>query len=230
MKTVEQLKQEQAAELAKLEREHALAALCPVPPKRVQITTASLGHWIIYEAPTLWAALDIMASYEPIPFYAFKGTFLRFVPESLNVGRDKGESDGVPYVAQIRVSQGEGFGPTVDFKFFALVGADVCEIHCKLQDGFRNQFGQYAAPFAAMPNGHSRRLEGQRYINGEWRANGNLSGLFDKVTKWGTGSQESAEYSYAIVADSIDPMTWTDARLRLENVAQVMHGDKPESE
>lgn len=230
MQTLEEMKAKHAAELENLEREHALAALAPVPPLQVQLTSATLGEWLIYERPTLWGALDLMRQFEPIPFYEFKKSFTRFVPAPLNVGRDAGEERSGPYVAKIKVNQGEGFGPAVEFCFFVMLGETICEVHCNLRDKWRDQFGQYRAPFHAHSGGRSRMLAGNRYIAGDFRANPKLSGMMDKTTHWGSGSQEAASFSYAISADSVEgdgPCEWRDAGLRLENIAEAMHGPRP---
>lgn len=230
MQTLEEMKAKHAAELAKLEAEHALAALAPIPPKRVQITSVKLGDWLTYDCASLWDALDIMSKFHPIPFYEFKGTFTRYVPPALNIGRDAGEEKSGPYVARISTSQGEGFGPTVDLCFFVMLGETICEVHCKLRDKWCDQFGQYRAPFHAHSGGRSRMLAGNRYIAGDFRANPKLSGMMDKTTHWGSGSQEAASFSYAISADSVEgdgPCEWRDAGLRLENIAEAMHGPRP---
>lgn len=232
MMTLEEMKAKQAADLAKLEREHALATLAPVPPKSVQLTSAGLGHWISYRVPTLWDALDLARKFQPVAFYQFKGTYTRFVPAVLNTGKDEGELIGGPYFAKLDVSQGEGFGPTVYLAWFAFLGDDICMIRAELErEGFGGHgFGQYSASFQRNERGRSRRLEGQRYIRGDFRANGTLSAFFDKVTYWGSGSEESAHIQYAITADAVaddESIDWTDAGLRLENVAEAMHGPRP---
>lgn len=235
MKTLAELKAEQAKERAKLKAEHALASAAPVPPLRVQLTSGGLGHWLSYEVATLWDALDIMAKYQPVPFYGYKKTFTRFVPAALNVGRDAGDEIGGPYVAKIEVSQGEGFGPSAYFAFFAIVGDKICMVRISLghADYGPARCGSYGAHFQARPGGSGEILEGRRYISGDWRANNTLSGMTDKVTKWGTGCARSVNFGYAIMADCENPdgtAALIDARLRLENLAEAMHGPRPAAE
>lgn len=231
METLEQMKERQAKELAKLEAEHALAALAPIPPKRAMLVSTGERAWITYEAADLWAALDIMAAFQPIAFYKFKGTYTRYEPEALNDKRtrDKGESDDVPLVAKFDVSHGEGFGPNVTLAFFAYLGDDICKVQIDLKrPGFGpSSWWSYGPQFVAHPHGRSRRLEGQRYISGDFRANPKLAGMTDHNTKWGSGSAESSQYTYALCADYANAdysADWTDARLRLENIAEAMHG------
>lgn len=232
MMTLEEMKAKQAADLAKLEREHALASLAPVPPRSVQLTSGGLGHWVSYRVPSLWEALDLARKFQPVAFYQFKGRYTRFVPAVLNTGKDEGELMGGPYFAKLDVSQGEGFGPTVYLAWFAFIGDDICMIRAELErEGFGGSgFGQYSAAFVAHPHGQSRRLDGQRYINGDFRQNNRLGAAFDKVTKWGSGSREGAHFQYAIMADAVaddESIDWTEAGLRLENVAEQMHGPRP---
>lgn len=233
MMTVDELKAKQAAELAKLEAEQAIAALAPVPPHRVMLVGTGERAWISYEAADLWAALDIMAAFQPVAFYQFKGTYTRFEPEPLNDKRtrDKGESDGVPLVALIETGGGEGFGPNATLAFFAYLGDDLCKVKIDLRPAGYGpaSWWQYAARFQADPRGQSRRLDGQRYINGTFMPNDKLAGMTDRRIRWGSGSREAWQFTYELCADyaaadySAD---WTDARLRLENIAGAMHGER----
>jgi hypothetical protein len=233
MKTLEQLKQEQADALDKLQREHALANLAPVPPRSVQLTTAGLGHWLSYRCADLWEALDLMRRFQPVAFYQFKKTFSRFGPAALNVGKDAGEEQGGPYVAKLDVSQGEGFGPSVYLAWFARIGEELCMIRAELErEGYGpSSWSQFGASFQAHSSGPDRMLDGNghRYISGTFRQNGTLGALFDHVIKWGSGSRESAHYQYSIMCDSVqadESADWIDAGLRLENIADAMHGPR----
>lgn len=231
METIEEMQAKHEKALARLKHEHAIASLAPLPPKSVQISSRSLGHWVSYKCANLWEAIDLMGQFEPITFYEYKKTFTRFVPSALNIAdKDLGEEKSGPYVAKIDVSQGEGFGPTVDFCFFTRLGDEICMIRIDLEgEYYHNSFYQYGANFNANPRGMSRRLEGQRYIPGDFVQNSKLSAHMDKVTKWGSGSQEAAQFGYAIMADSEgenDLAEYTDAKLRLENLAEAMHGER----
>lgn len=237
METLEQMEAKHAQALEKLRREHALAALAPVPPARVTITSGTLGHWITYKVSSLWEAIDLMRKFKPIPFYEFKRTFTRFVPVELNVGKDAGEEKSGPYVAKIKTSQGEGFGPSPEFCFFVKLGETICEIHCNFEGEhfarygqYATRFGQYAAGFTAHANGPVKQLQGQRYISGSFRPNTNLAAMMDKTTKWGSGSDTGCSFSYAISADDAEnPCGWLDAGLRLESLAEAMHGARNET-
>lgn len=227
MMTVEELK-------AKLEQEQALAALCPIPPKFAFAVSCGEKAWITYEAPDLWAALDIMAQFQPIAFYKFKGTYTRYEPEAVNDKRtrDKGESNDVPHVALIEVDHGAGFGPNVTLAFFTYIGDNICKIKIHL----RGKYGvaswwNYGPRFVAHDRGRSRRLKGQHYISGDYQANSKLAGMTDNYTKW-SAFKNDPRFTYALVADHAKAdysADWSDARLRLENIALAMHGERKES-
>lgn len=233
MQTPEELKAEYEKKLATLTAERDIAALCPIPPKRVMLVGTGEKAWITYEAADSWAALDIMAAFQPIAFYKFKGTFTRYEPEAINDKRtrDKGESDDTPLVAKFDVDHGEGFGPTVSLDFFAYLGADICKVRIDLRPAGYGpaSWWSYGPQFVRNDRGQSRRLDGNRYIHGDFRPNPKLAGMTDHYVKWGTGSAESSRYTYALCADYANAdysADWTDARLRLENIALAMHGER----
>lgn len=238
MESIEELKARHAKEMQRLESEQALAALAPIPPRRAMLVSTGEKAWLTYEAADLWAALDIMAKFEPLAFYKFKGTYTRFEPEAQNDKRtrDKGEETGGPFVALIDVNHGEGFGPCVCLAFFAYLGADICKIKVDLRpEGYRPaSWWQYGPRFQADSSGRGRRLDGNRYVQGDWRANEKLYGMTDSCVTWGSGSPESTHYTFAIMADNEGAgglAEWQEARLRLENLALALHGErKAESE
>lgn len=230
MDSIEQLKAKQAKELAKLETEHAIASLCPLPPRSVMEVSTGERAWITYDVTSLWEALDILAKFEPLAFHKFKGTYTRFETAAINDKRtrDKGEETAGPFLALIDVSQGEGFGPSIVFAFYAKVGDDICKIRCDYGYGHG---GQYGASFRANPGGSSRRLHGNRYINGDFVANAALAATAESYIRWATGSRENANFGYAFGADYMDDETGVagydiDAIYRLENLARGMHQDR----
>jgi hypothetical protein len=133
-------------------------------------------------------------------------------------------------VAKIDVSQGEGFGPNAELRFFAMVGPDIAEIHIPLRrDMGPAQWWQYGASFQTHSGGRDERLEGRRYISGTYRQNATLAGMTDHTIRWASGDGRSAHYQYSIMADAVakdGTADWIDAELRLENIANAMHGEK----
>lgn len=232
MMTLDELKAKQAAELAKLEAEQAIAVLAPIPPRSVMLTSVPEKAWISYEAESLWAALDILDKFQPLAMRKFKGTYTRFQPDALPDAK-RGEEVGGPYFAALDVSQGEGFGPTVTLFFFARLGADICKVRIQLQRRYESRFGQYGASFVPDSRGNGKRLDHRdSYRRGTWRENGTLYGMADSSIKWGTGDDKSAHFTYYILADNEgdEGEAYSDmhARPTLENIANAMHGERPE--
>lgn len=231
MQSLDDLKKKFDADVARVNAEHALANLAPVMPRMVQINP-SLPNWLSYSAPTLWEALDIVRKFQPVEFRQYKKTFTRFTPPAFNIGRDAGEEVGGPFAVEIDVSQGEGFGPCVTLGFYALVGDTVCKIRVALErEGYGpSAWWQYGAAFSAHDRGRSRRLDGQRLIAGDFRANNSLSAMLDTSIKWGTGDERSAHFAYYLVAD-MEPdaeggaIEWTHAEGQLINLAREFHGE-----
>lgn len=218
MEKLETLQARHATELAKLNAGHALALLCPVPPHRVQINKG-LGDWLIYEAANLWEAIALMRQFPVLSFNHYKGTFSRFVPADLD---HDGAVAGENYCVKLDVSQGEGFRPSVELRFFTKLGDNICEAHCSIKAGHI-----YSAAFQAAPSGRDECRFDNRMIRGEWRPNSTLGDYADETTKWASGDGRSAHYQYSIHADGLNDdgfVDWTDAGYRLENIAGEMHG------
>lgn len=236
MKTVEELKAEQAAAIAKLEAEHAIASLAPVPPLRVMLVSTGEKAWLTYECATLWQALDVMTAYEPLPFNEYKDSCTRFETEETNAARPetgynrRGGYKSGPYIAQIDVHGGEGFGPCVQLKFFARLGVDIVAVHCDLRrPGYGpSSWWNYGPSFVRNDRGskHQRGGHGDSYMRGEFHANGVLSAKADNVTTWGTGCAESFHHEYAFSCDDESGAWDVNARPALEYLALKMHGER----
>lgn len=229
----------QRAELEKMEAEHAIAVLAPIPPRRVMLVSLPEKAWLTYEAESLWAALDIMAKFQPLALGAFRGTYFKVEPAEMNAARkerERGEEQSGPYVCEIDVSQGEGFGPNAALQFYARLGDDVCKVKVDLKPAGYGPacWHNYGAQFVRNDRGQGERMgDGRRYLSGDWHANNKLSAMSDGSTKWGTGDRRSAHFTYRFSADYDDDSTgvagWDlDACYRLENLAREMHGERPE--
>lgn len=194
MKTIEQLKAQQAAELAALEREIAVAAQCPIPPASVRETHTDCP-WVIYKAPSLVQALDIMTALPIVPIWQYRGTFTQFMPEECAGDKD-GDIVGGPYAVGMRVSQGRGYGPCPRLQFFWRLECGLVQVTVDLEPengpGHFWQFG--AAPIMRGPRGHEEVAE--------YKANNKLYASADNYVKWVTGSSDSAAFSYHWIADT----------------------------
>jgi hypothetical protein len=134
MKTVEQLKAEQAKELEKLQFEHAFAATLPLPPDHV-MQCSRLAPWASYKVQTLSEAIKVFETFAEQGMVRnmehAEGTFTHVCPPSERGDRSKVEHKG-DYCVSLRVSQGQGYGPTVELSFYAETSAGLCRVHAKL--------------------------------------------------------------------------------------------------
>jgi hypothetical protein len=201
MQTMAELIAKQEAERAKLEKQHAIALLCPVPPKSVQLTSGGLATWISYETESLVDALALAERLgDVLPFWQYKGTFTRFQPEGLATEKS-GEQVAGPFAFSLDVSQGDGFGPSAKLKaFYRLSSGEIVQAHIDLRPA---GYGPAAwHNFRASPvyrsSGWGNR---ETRIIDDWRANNSLSAMSDKLTKWGTGDKKSAHFEYHFAAD-----------------------------
>jgi hypothetical protein len=201
MQTLEELKAKQAREVAKLEAEHALANLCPVPPKSVQLTSGGLAPWISYECESLVDALALVGRLgEIVPFWQYKGTFTRLQPEALATEKS-GETVGGPFAFAFDVSQGDGFGPSAQLKaFYRLSSGEIAQAHIRLRPaGYGPEaWHSYSARPVYRSSGYGNR---ESRIIDTWHANNSLSAMSDKYIKWGTGDSKSAHFEYLFAAD-----------------------------
>lgn len=194
METIETARARHAAELLKLEASHALAAACPVPPKRVQLTSGGLADWINYEVTSLVDALDLLARLgDLVPFYRYKGTFTRLQPESMATDKS-GEIVGGPFAASLSSSQGRGFGPNATLKAYFTAGGKVVQAHIDIRN---------AHPFGSTPVYKTERAAYRDdAIILDWRSNNDLNAMSDSYIKWGRGSTDSCQFEYMWSADT----------------------------
>lgn len=198
MRTIEELKAKHAAEVERLEKEIAIAGRAPVAPHRAQLTSSGLPTWLHYRAETLAAALEIMNAAPVVPFYSYKNGFTRMQPEAFATEKS-GEVTGGPYAASLYVSQGEGFGPSVELRFFVLAGDEICAAHVAIGPEFQPSQAWSFGAHCNVVRGYRERIERR-----DWSANRLLSALADRAMRWGTGSDTSATYEYLFAADTVE--------------------------
>jgi hypothetical protein len=197
VKTIEQLKQEQAAELEKLQREHTIAEALPLPPDHVMLWQ-SMAPWITYEVKTISEASAVFQAFADRNLVRnmehARGAFTHLCPASDRGSRDQVEHRG-DYCAAIRVYQGEGFGPDVELMFYAEVSG-LCRIGVRLHD--RRQWKLGARP-------EETRNSYGKLVARRFGPNEILNGLSDARIKYASGDcgpmEKSAQYAYMWVAD-----------------------------
>ena len=89
MKTLAQLESENAAAVAKLQRELAIAALMPVAPDSV-MDNGSRPAWVTYRARSLAQALELFAAFNIAPFYECRDSCLSLAPIDTIKNRERG--------------------------------------------------------------------------------------------------------------------------------------------
>lgn len=193
MATIEELKAKHAREIQEAEEELTIAQAAAVTPHRVHAFKDC--PWLIYEAPTLAAALDIMKAAPVVPFNRYKGTFTRLIPAALVKEKDGEQIDG-PYAAKIHTNQGAGFGPSPELCFFVMAGDRLCQAHVKIGDWNNYQF-------AARVNVTSRYRDGSPK-DVQISANAELAAMCDAHMRWGSGSIDNAIFDYMWMADTED--------------------------
>ena len=112
LKDLDKMRADFAAKLAAAERENAIHAVLPVPPKRVMLQGQS-APWVSYEVATLAEALAIKDQYTLLPWVIAKGTFTTLglredIDRSKNTYTAFAEIlDGTPF---FECQRGVGFG------------------------------------------------------------------------------------------------------------------------
>lgn len=227
METIETARARHAAELLKLEAKHALAAACPVPPKRTQCNSSGIADWIVYEVTSLVDALHLLGRLgDVVPFYRYKGTFTRLQPEALADSKS-GEIVAGPFAVSLASSQGRGFGPDATLKAFFTVGGRVVQAHIDIRN---------AHPFSSTPVYENERAAYRDDARiREWRSNTDLNAMSDNYIKWGSGSTDSCSFEYMWMADSeeggrdhatamLDNLAGTIRKRSLSDMAQAFLG------
>lgn len=198
MQTLADLQAKQANEIERLQAELAIAAAAPVLPKRVQLTT--LGTPLLhYEAATLTEALAIMNAAGVIPMHRTKAGYTRLQPweiAAVDAKHDWQDMSG-PYACSLHVSQGDGFGPSTELRFFVRCGETICAAHVQLRSGFRDAYQRFGAQY--IYKNQTTRAKASLL---EIRANNRLAAASQERVKWGTGSTDAAHFDYLFSADT----------------------------
>jgi hypothetical protein len=197
MQTLAQLRERHAAELAKAERELAIAEQLPMPPHNVML--AYSGHyWATYRVTDTTAVANIIRQFAPliIPTVELRDGCLYRVPLDLLPARARAKADageGSECVFSLDTAQGAGYGVTVKFYFFIRLSSGVIvRISCDLPDTYRAGAKLRAA-----------RYERGRLIQ-EAGSDPNpiLRGLFHDFVRWSPNEAgKDARYTYTLCDD-----------------------------
>jgi hypothetical protein len=227
------MREEQAKALAKLEAEHALAALAPTPPDSVQLSPKGRRPaWIVYRKKSLTAALDIMALFHCVPFYRFKGTFTELTPDGTQ--DERSEEVGGPFAVAFDVNQGEGYGPSAQLYFYAGIADPALAPQSRLVRVVIDIDGpDYIGGFSALAAGRQPIMGGRfgnEVIGYRFSANQALNGLADSFVHWGGGDKKDARFTYLFMADQEEAAPMTDETHALGQLRNLRDEFQPAAE
>lgn len=198
MKTIEQLKQEHAAQLAKLERELTIAEKMPIVPAFI-VTSAGRAPYVTYKAKGILGALDLVQKFTIVPFAEYRNGCLYLDPLEQLPKKAQDEDVAAIYAFNLSVNQTIGsYGPNVKLAFFARVdGLGLVSVSIDVEgSGYIGAFPNASACYQLHNNG--------KLIKGSVRPNNQLHSIADKLIKWASGSEEHINYSYLFVSDYFD--------------------------
>lgn len=201
MKNINQLREEHAAQIAKLEREIAIAGAMPIAPDSVMATGREA--WVMYRGrKTLMAALDVFRAFQIVPFEVWRNSCTSLRPYATLSEKEKEShsTDGATYAVSLEVNQGEGFGPNAELIFYAQTDAGIVRVSVKFGNCYIGMASQLSAKFDSVKHGN-------RVIRIESKPNTECRALSDYLIKWSTGGnmlERSARFDYLFCADSAD--------------------------
>ena len=204
MRTMAQLEAEQAAAVAKLKKQHAVAACLPVAPDYVDASSAMGWPLATYKVEGLRGALEMLKRFTVVPFTEFRNGFLRLQPMQF-VPVEQRDKHAAQWALSIDVSTHFlshcGAGTTVRVKFFARVeGLDVVNVWLDVKGpGYIGSFNALGATCKTRNTGNFGH--GTAVVPGSARPNAPLSGAADRVQAWGTGGDDWANHSYLVHTD-----------------------------
>jgi hypothetical protein len=222
MKTIEELKQEHAKELEKVQREHEIAQGLPIPPDHVMLT--GRAPWVTYKVKTLRGAAEIFEVFARRGAIRnmehAKGTFTHLCPASER-GRDQVVHRG-DFCGALEVTQGEGYGPNVRLTFYAETHNGLCKISVQLEERLP-KFGAHVE-VERYKGATARGRDSQRIVKQSFHRNDILNGYANGYISYASGDsgpiKKSALFVYMWVADDGAECTVFDHFLEsLENLA-----------
>lgn len=200
MKTIEQLKQEQQKQLAKLEFELNVAAAMPVTPDRVMQT--GLGEpWVTYKVQGIRPVIELMKKFTVVSMSVLKDgcTSVKPLEQMKPEKRDNATGD---YACALTVNQMAGSQPQAKIHFFARV-EPIGLVRVIADITGPDYIGAYRELSAVVSEQRDRN---NRLTSRTYSANPRLYGLFDHLINWATGDtgplKTSANIEYFLCAET----------------------------
>lgn len=224
MKTIEELKAEQAAQMESLQREHAIANTCPIPPRYiVMLPGKDHDPWLSYQAKTLIEATDILRAFHVLPVYHFKGnTFAVTMPESIMSTRERrdyveqGLEKRGPFACWIEVDHAS-YGTRAELVFYVQLPTGAARVGVRFGADYIGNCHRLKAE-AFETRDYRNRLQSRAF-----RSNIEARTVADHIVSWGTYEQEpiktSARHSYLFAAEGHEPMPGADCEHALSMLA-----------
>lgn len=227
MKTIEQLKAEQAADLAKLEREHATATALAVVPDHV-MDCGKRAPWVSYKRNTMREALAVFDAYAStsriVNMEYAKGTFTHVCPPSERTNERNPVEVRGDYCAFISVRQGERFGPSVEVVFYAeSTAGKMVRVCVKLEpQGWVHGMHQWRATARERRNARTGRVEERHF-----EPNTLLRAHSDKFISYASGDvgpiKTACDHRFLFVADNGEDCTeFSNMRAAFETIERGM--------
>lgn len=226
MKSIEKLKKEHAASLARATVYRQIADQLPVEPDQVAQHVRSLPVMAYYKADGIAGALAIFRRFSSVvPFVFAKSTFGYIAPWELlqkrkeNIGEDCIRFE--PGAVALTVRQGEGFGPCVEFEFYSrLASGEVIEVEIKITGpDYIGNYSRLSAEFAENRDPSGRLLSVDR------RPNTLAHSMADKTVAFAAGpsSERAADYRYLFTQNHAEDLAGEDCSHAVAQLAGLAH-------
>lgn len=200
MKTIEQLQAEQSKAIRKLQAEHNLAALMPLPPSTVMADTLTGSPWVSYKVEGIRGALEVLKAFTVVPFSEYRDGCCSLKPMEL-IPEAKRDTNCAQWALSLDVSTHFfsrcGAGTNVKVVFFARIPtAGLVRITLDITGpGYIGSFNQLGATCQIRKN---------QVVRGSVQANRALDGATTRYIKWASGGDDWASFSYLVPAEYAD--------------------------
>ena len=205
MQTVEQLQAKQAAELAALQREHAIANALPLAPSSI-VEVKGLPPKATYKVQGVRGALELLQKFPVIvPFTQYRNGWLRLTPLELVPEHHQTSNTDGAYAAHLNTNYHAeshcNAGTDAKLKFFTRAeGVGIVQISADITGP--DYIGGY---HRLNPTTNQKGARG-RIVERTFSANPMLNGYFDRVQYWSTGDigpiKAWANVDYLLCADT----------------------------
>lgn len=206
MQSIEEMKAQQARELAALEAKHKLAALMPLAPSYVAADTATGTPRVSYKVQGLAGALEVLQAFTVVPFTEYRDGFLHLKPIAFCKGIDAdkhADQWGASIVAETSFTSNLGYPlTTIKVKFFARIpGLELANgvVHVTLNVTGPDYIGAFNVLGASCQYTSNNRSQVKA---GSIRPNAALNGA-GRLIAWSIDSN-SAHHEYLINSDFAD--------------------------